>query len=118
MTLVQAATQIVEIAAIPIGDGPDDVLGIGVECKLSGNEADCIQIATLGAGGATTVEGTLPIQPTAVPILNAKAGGVPSPATTGLPSNTPNSGNGGGFGDDNGDDNGSGNEISHRARVN
>lgn len=103
MTLVQAATQVVEIAAVRTGKGQDDVIGIGVECELSGNEADCVQVLTLAdGGGATTVQGTIPLQPTAVPIGNAQGGRVP-PSSTASPGNTPSNG------DEDGDNGGDGN---------
>lgn len=98
MTLVQAATQVVEIAAVRTGTGQDDVIGIGVECELGGNDAACVQVLTFaaGGGGATTVQGTIPLQPTAVPI--GIGGSVP-----------PSNGDGDNDGDGNGDNDGDGN---------
>lgn len=102
MTLVQAATQVVEIAAVRTGNGQDDVIGIGVECELGGNDAACVQVLTFaGGGGATTVQGTIPLQPTAVPI--GIGGSV-------APSNGDGDGDGDGNGFDDGDNDGPGDD--------
>lgn len=121
MTLVQAATQVVEIAALRTGKGQDDVIGIGVECELSGNEADCVQVLTFAdGGGATTVQGTIPFQPTAVPIGNAQGGRVP-PSSTAPSGNTPSNGDedgdndGDGNGFDDGDNDGPGDDDGPRS---
>lgn len=80
MTLVEGASQVAEIAAVRTGSGQDDVVGIGVECELSGTgkEAGCVQVFTFaGIDRATTLQGSIPVQSTAVPIIDAQTGSAP-----------------------------------------
>lgn len=86
MTLVEGASQVVEIAAVRTGSGQNDVVGIGVDCELSGpgKEAECVQVFTFaGIDKATTLQGSILVQPTAVPIIDAQTGSAPGPSGSG-----------------------------------
>lgn len=85
MTLVEGASQVAEIAAVRTGSGQDDVVGIGVECELSGTgkEAGCVQVFTFaGIDRATTLQGSIPVQSTAVPLIDAQTASAPGASSS------------------------------------